>query len=77
MAVVREFYLRDQSGEVESFALGRDVVTDRIFVLHSKGRSRPELSYNERQISLKDFLQGNGSEQEALLDLIGTLVVEH
>ena len=76
MAVVREFYVRDQPGEVEGFALARDVVTERVFVLHSKGRSRPELSYNENQISLRDFLQQEGPEQIALLDLIGTLVVE-
>lgn len=76
MAVVREFYVRDQPGEMESFALARDVITDRVFILHGKGRSRPELSYSERQISLKEFLQGDGSEQLALLDLIGTLVVE-
>lgn len=76
MAVVHLFYTRDRSGESESFALARDVITDDVFVIHGKGRKSPETDYTEDQLSVRDFLQGNGSEQRALLDLIGTLVVE-
>ena len=76
MAVVREFYVRETGGESESFALARDVITDRVFVVHGKGRMQPELSYYEDHITLRDFLHIDGPAQQALLDLIGSLVVE-
>lgn len=60
----------------KSFAIARDVVTDRIFIVRSKGVSRPELSYDEDKINIRGFLAIDGAEQNALLDLIGTLVRE-
>ena len=78
MAVTHQFYSRrDSDGGEEIFALAREVVTDEIFILHS--RTRPlggVFPHEEKRISLADFLSQAGPGRSDLLGLIGTLVVE-
>ena len=78
MALVRLFFHEDlRDGTSQSYSLARDVLTERIFVLHcSTMREGSGVKYEETKRSLAEFLQGDGAPQSELLALIGTLVVE-
>ena len=78
MAVIRYFYTRhDRDGSSEFFSLAREVITDEIFVLHSRTTSLPgEFQHQEEKIEIAEFLSSVGPGRSDLLGLIGTLVVE-
>ncbi len=78
MALIREFYRQgDGEQEGESYALARDILTERVFVLRCETRRVGSvLRDDETQLPLAEFLLQTGAAQTELLDLIGTLVVE-
>ena len=78
MAVIRNFYIRhDADGSSELFSLAREVITDEIFILHSRTTSqRGEFPHLEEKIDIAEFLSSTGPGRTDLLGLIGTLVVE-
>lgn len=78
MAVIRNFYARhDEDGGSEFFSLAREVITDELFVLHSRTTSQQgEFPHKEERIEIAEFLARAGPGRSDLLGLIGTLVVE-
>jgi hypothetical protein len=78
MALIRQFYRSNRgAGDNESIALARDVLTDEVFILHRKTyHDGLEIKQSETRTSVAEFLNGSGSAQSELLELIGTLVIE-
>ena len=76
MAVIfKEFYRSEPiAGNEDSYSLGRDTETGRVFVRHRWAHPAAGGLKSDYDMSLHDFLGSTGSRQSALLRMIGTLV---
>ena len=75
--VLKEFYRSETvTGNEDSYSLGRDTETGRVFVKHCWSHPAAGGLKSDHEMSVHDFLQRTGSRQSALLRMIGTLVPE-
>jgi len=73
--VFKEFYRSETTvGNEDSYALGRDTETGRVFVRHCWSHPAVGGLKSDHDMSVHDFLGRSGSRQSALLSMIGTLV---
>jgi hypothetical protein len=73
--LLRQFHSRELGVENrDAYSIARDTDSGRVFVRHEWKHPAIGASTIAHDISVHDFLAGNGLRQDALLAMIGTLV---